>query len=586
MEKLSSLLNKLALRTPFSQWIALGLVTLLCAAGLRLFQLTTIPAGLTWDEAAIGYNGWSVWQTKRDEWLQLAPISFRSFGDYKAPVAIYLVGIFTHVFGLNTLAVRLPFALTAIVACAAMGWLAFEWRAAHDFFSSRRSYLNTVREQTKQSLHQFSVSKYAGFIVLAISLITFSPWHLHFSRAGFESGLALFFVILGLGTWYRGIRKSAFFWFMCSVLFFGISLYTYHSAKIAVPLIGMVLLLQASRVFFANRKQFLLWGIIGSLFGILLLFPLVFDSLYRGGATRFTQTSVISTNLPFVTKISTIGSNFFSHFTLDFLVLGKVTNYRQGIGEWGVLLPIPFLLLLIWGFVTINTGITSAKNGFKDFKNIAHSSKLIPVALICIGFIPSSLGIDEVPHTIRSLLALPGFILLIVAISEDFIQIGRNSKINQTILGSHGEKNIIIKSLLGTLVLFHAITVIAMISVYFTSFQIKSSDAFISQYVPAMKMAHEFALGEGRPKKDKVIVSSAYGQPYIFTLFANKISPYAYHNGILINYEFKQLDMGDFQRPNAVIFATELDEEFLAARADYVLYGPDNSEQFKVFITK
>ncbi len=586
MPKFTQLFSKINLGTTFSQWIFLGVILLLIAAGLRLYQLTEIPAGLTWDEAAIGYNGWSVWETKRDEWLQLAPISFTSFGDYKAPVAIYLVGIFTHIFGLNTFAVRLPFALTAIVACAAMGWLAFEWRAAHDFFEKRRLGLSTMRENSKLAAHSFSISNYAGFIVLAISLITFSPWHLHFSRAGFESGLALFFVLLGLSAWYRSIRKSAIFWFISSILMFAISLYTYHSAKIVVPLIAVVLLLQASRYLLQNKKRTIIWGIVGAVFGVILLFPLAFDSLYRGGATRFSQTSVITTDASFTFKTYTIAKNFVSHFTPNFLVLGKITNYRQGMGEWGILLPIPFIVIIGWIGVAIFNTISAVKNGRNNAASFLQSSKMIPLALIGIGFIPSSLGIDEVPHTIRSLLALPGFILLIVAIIEDMIEKLKASNINIKIVGSHGETNIVVKSVIGSGFLLHVITVIAMISMYFTSFQAKSSDAFISQYVPAMKLAHAYALGEGQPKKDKIIVSSAYGQPYIFTLFANKISPYAYHNGILINYEFKKLDMGDFQRPNAVIFATELDEEFLAPRADYVLYGPDNSEQFKVFITK
>ena len=68
-------------------WLILALITLI-ALGLRLYQIGQVPHGMTWDEAAIGYNGWAVITTHRDEWFKLMPISFKSFGDYKAPFAI------------------------------------------------------------------------------------------------------------------------------------------------------------------------------------------------------------------------------------------------------------------------------------------------------------------------------------------------------------------------------------------------------------------------------------------------------------------------------------------------------------------
>lgn len=558
---------------PVHQWVLLGTIVLILAALLRLYKFTEIPAGLTWDEAAIGYNGWSVWQTKRDEWLQLAPISFRSFGDYKAPLAVYVVGIFTHIFGLNAFAVRLPFVLSGILACIAMGWLTIEWRLGQ----------NQLRIHKKQNA-EFSIKQYAGYVVLSISLLAFSPWHLHFSRAGFESGIALLFVIIGLATWYRALRVSGLFWFFGSILFFCASLYTYHSAKIVVPLLGLVLLFQAARFF---RKK-LHWVLFGIVFTLLLLVPLLFDSIYRGGATRFTQTSIISsTDLSTSVKIVTIIKNYISHFSPEFLVLGNVTNFRQGMGEWGILLPVPFLLIVAWVVVVGQRWLRSSGVQIDQIhSHLSTSIKSIPLFMILIGLLPSALGIDEVPHTIRSLLALPGFILLSIAIIEEGVEKIKHSKINLTITGSHDEKNILLKAILGTLLLIHLITVVAMISAYFTKYQAKSSSVFTASYVPAMKLAHAYALGDGVPKKDKIIVSSKYGQPYIFSLFANKISPYSYHNGIFINYEYKELDMGDFQRPNTVIFATQQDEDFLAARADQVFYGPDGSVQFKVFLTQ
>ena len=98
-------------------WIGLVIITLL-GLGLRLYKLGEVPQGLTWDEAAIGYNGYAVWTVRRDEWLHFLPISFQSFGDYKAPLAIYGVGFLSLFLGLSPWVVRLPFALAGGAAAA------------------------------------------------------------------------------------------------------------------------------------------------------------------------------------------------------------------------------------------------------------------------------------------------------------------------------------------------------------------------------------------------------------------------------------------------------------------------------------
>ena len=51
------------------------IVILIFASYIRFYKLAQVPAGMTWDEAAIGYNGFSIWKVRRDEWLHFLPIS-------------------------------------------------------------------------------------------------------------------------------------------------------------------------------------------------------------------------------------------------------------------------------------------------------------------------------------------------------------------------------------------------------------------------------------------------------------------------------------------------------------------------------
>src|SRR5438270_3600910 len=75
---------------------------------LRIVNLQVSPPGFNADEAALGYNAYSILKTGKDEWGETLPLVFKSFSDYKPGVYVYLDIPFVALFGLNELAVRLP----------------------------------------------------------------------------------------------------------------------------------------------------------------------------------------------------------------------------------------------------------------------------------------------------------------------------------------------------------------------------------------------------------------------------------------------------------------------------------------------
>src|SRR3990167_9272644 len=91
-------------------------VILTIAAILRLWNLDTNPPHLYSDEAAIGYNAYSILKTGRDEHGEFLPIVFKSFGDWKPGLYVYLTVPFVAVLGLNEWAARLPGALSGVLA--------------------------------------------------------------------------------------------------------------------------------------------------------------------------------------------------------------------------------------------------------------------------------------------------------------------------------------------------------------------------------------------------------------------------------------------------------------------------------------
>jgi 4-amino-4-deoxy-L-arabinose transferase-like glycosyltransferase len=61
---------------------------------------------LTTDEAAFGYNAYSILKTGKDEYGSLLPLRFKSFGDYKMPLYSYLSVPFIAIGGLNETTTR------------------------------------------------------------------------------------------------------------------------------------------------------------------------------------------------------------------------------------------------------------------------------------------------------------------------------------------------------------------------------------------------------------------------------------------------------------------------------------------------
>src|SRR3989338_5940883 len=97
---------------------------ILLAALLNLFWINRVPPALNWDEAAIGWNAKTIWHMRLDEFGIRLPVSFKSFGDYKAPLYIYLTAPVVGIFGTSELSVRAVSAVAGIVSVGIMYFLA------------------------------------------------------------------------------------------------------------------------------------------------------------------------------------------------------------------------------------------------------------------------------------------------------------------------------------------------------------------------------------------------------------------------------------------------------------------------------
>ena len=231
---------------------------LLIAIVVRVWGIDKYPIGFTQDEAALGYDAYSLLTTGKDQWGNNWPLILRSFGDYKLPLYSYLAIPTIFIFGLNEFAVRLPTAMIGVFAVVA-------------------TYL-MISEITKNK----------KLAVISSLFLAISPWHISLSRGAFESNLTSFLFPLGVWGFFLGLRKPK--WMFISPLAFGLNLFSYHSARYftlffialtAVYSYGKIKKMYKTENYGDLFKKYWFSGVVALFFIIILAFSVLAGSQSR-----------------------------------------------------------------------------------------------------------------------------------------------------------------------------------------------------------------------------------------------------------------------------------------------------------------
>lgn len=231
------------------RYLILYLIILL-GLTLRIIWLDQYPLGVTTDEIQQGYSGYSILKTGKDEWGDFLPINPRGFGDYKPPLYSYLTIPFVALLGLNIEAIRLPSVL----------------------FGSATILLAFLL--TKKLFNNFSVGLAAAFV------FAIQPWHIQYSRVGWESNVGVFTFLLAVYFLIKSFEKNILL--LLSSVLFGLTLFTYHSFKVftILFLIGMVIL------YFKQIRKFEKKWLLYSFLVILFFLVIVMHGFLFSGAGR------------------------------------------------------------------------------------------------------------------------------------------------------------------------------------------------------------------------------------------------------------------------------------------------------------
>lgn len=247
-------------------WICFGLI-LIFNFGVRVYGLDKSPPSVNFDEAALGYNAYSIMKTGRDEYGNYLPLSLRSFNDYKPALYSYFSIPFVYFLGLNEISTRMVSALAGTAS------LIFLFLFLREFVTRKEHLL---------------------FIFLTLSL---QPWRLHFSRTAFESNLSMF--LFGGGAWflYSYLKTRKFKKIIWSVMFFGLAAYSYHSARLAVPLIFGLVSIDPIKALYQKIKVNLK-VLVGLVIFIVLCLPIFMENSNLV-LTRFRQENIFDRFYPY-----------------------------------------------------------------------------------------------------------------------------------------------------------------------------------------------------------------------------------------------------------------------------------------------
>ena len=262
---------------------------------IRYYQANTYPP-LTWDEASLGYNAYSILKTARDEYGTILPIIFKSFGDFKPGLYVYLSVPFVALLGLTPLAVRLP----SIIFGSLIPLLLFLIIQCFPFKQSRQ------------------------LAFIAAVLCIFNPWNFLFSRGAWETNIFLFELLFASFLFFK---KRYFF----SSLIFSLTFVTYQSAKLLTILIVVTLLYSH----FKELKKSLVAWLPAFALPLLVSIFIVIIGLFSQNSNRLQVLSLFSYPRSSVEKQLIISESspldysiFFNHFIFFFRnAIGHYANY-------------------------------------------------------------------------------------------------------------------------------------------------------------------------------------------------------------------------------------------------------------------
>ena len=313
----------------------LFVIILAVSVFIRVWQLGVIPGNgaVNQDEAYAGYEAYSLLHWGYDADGYRNPVYFTAWGSGMNAMETYCMIPFIAVFGLKSFAIRLPMAVLSIITVIAFALL------LKDSFGEKES-------------------------LIGMAFLSVAPWHIMMSRWALESNFLPGFCLLALFFLHKSITKRKYFIF--SMLFYGLSLYTYSSPWIIMPfLIGFsVLYLLLTKQITFDRYLFIGLGVL-----VIVALPLLLFVMVNMGLINEIRTPIISIpKLIFFRSNDVVLSWDSIRHNIKTLLLFLIKQ-NDGL-PWNSIPQVGVLYLVSYPFVMIGL-VVCFVNTIKHFKNAA-----------------------------------------------------------------------------------------------------------------------------------------------------------------------------------------------------------------------
>lgn len=470
--------------------IILGIIVIL-AAVLRLWNISTLPPSLTWDEVAWGYNAYTLGIDGKDEFGKFLPVTYlESFGDFKPPLYAYLTVLSVKIFGLNEFSTRFISALAGVLTVFLTYFLTFEIFKNNPFTNLK------------------SVPKVA---LLAAFVLAISPWHIMLSRAAFEANVASFLIVLGVLSFLKARENPKYLY--VSSLSFVLSMYTFNSARIVAPILVVMLVVVVGR----SALQRKLHAVASCILGGVVFVPLFFFLLTPQATLRYQEVNIFS-DISLVERSNTMIQNdsnalwskalhnrrfvygveymkhFFDNLSPLFLFIKGDGNPKFSVQDVGQ--------LYIWEIVFFSAGLLYI---FRKKEGVWY---IVPLWLL-IGIIPAGTA-RETPHALRIETTLPVFqIITAYGIYALVFKV---------------KKNLSGFPLRRTFVLTICAVILANFIYFWHSYVNQYPYEYSREWQYGYKEAIDYINREGHKYK-KVYFTESLGRPYIYALFYSRYDP-------------------------------------------------------------
>lgn len=494
----------------------LFLFSIFLSAFFALYKFNECPPCINADEAAFGYNAYSLLKTGADEYGTTLPVRLKSFGDYKMPLYSYLSVPFVGIFGLNETGIRALNVFIAILFPLVIYLLVKELFEKEEI-AVIASLLVGV------SLGKGIVERHAHEALLAAILIVVSGYYfIRIMKYAMKKDVVFFVLSITFALFsYQSSRLFAVFFLLCFIWYFFIKKFSNAVKKLLFALFIAALLIFAVTdiIYKPARVQNL------------------FLTNTAGFQMRIAEINGEGGNKLFYNKL-TIGVrdlvfNHIAYFSPQFLAINGDANYRFGFPRMAPMTVLEYIFIFIGIYF-----LFKQKERWRYFL----------LSLLLISPLTAALSWADISLT-------RGLFLLIVAL----------------LISSYGLYHIIMLpkkknlryALLAALILSESLMLFYSWDFYLNHY---TKRAIVGRYWQCGYEDLGKYLKENYNKFDKFYITRKHGEPYIFALYYLQYPPETYQSQATLSAP-DEFGFGQVEKFDKFIFSvpgTAFDEKKVA----------------------